>query len=137
MRHTVFRVLLTSIFVFCLSGIDAGLHGSLAEEALDGKSFNINLSEYGKSGDPSGDVLIFKDETMLSTECEQYGFGPGSYESVTKDGKILFEATTTSQKEGIIEWEGTVDGSKINGNFMWSKPGQDPVLYTYSGSIKQ
>lgn len=135
------KLVLSTLFIFalgvCSLVISSGEFNAAAEEALDGKSFNIKISEYGKDSDPTDDVLIFKDETLLSTECEQYGFGPGTYETARKDGKTLFEATTTSEKEGKIEWEGKIEGDSITGNFMWSKPGQEPILYTYAGSLNK
>jgi len=137
MKNLVFSTLLIFVLGVCLSIIGSGEFSAAAGESLDGKSFNIKLSEYGKDGQPSDDELIFKDGTFTSTDCEQYGFGPATYESASKDGATLFEATTSSEKEGKIEWEGKVQGDSITGNFMWSKPGQEPIMYTYSGSLKK
>ena len=125
-------VITVFLFISCL-----GINYALADGPLDGKTFSVNISEYGKDGQPRADDLIFNDGKFSSTECAQYGFGDAVYESAKKDGKILFEATTNSDKEGTIEWEGKVDGDNISGNFMWSKQGQDPIFYTYSGSLKK
>jgi hypothetical protein len=137
MRNLIISSLLIIVLGVCIFIVCSGDFHAVAGEALDGKSYSINYTEYGKSGNPTKDVLIFKDGKFESEDCEQYGFGPAIYESASKDGATLFEATTTSEKEGKIEWEGKVEGDSITGNFMWSKPGQEPILYTYSGSIKK
>lgn len=137
MRNLAFSTFLVFLLGVCLSIIGTGEHNAAAGESLDGKTFNIKLTEYGKDGQPTDDELIFKDGTFSSSECEQYGFGPATYESASKNGATLFEATNSSEKEGKIEWEGKVEGDSITGNFMWSKPGQEPILYTYAGSLKK
>jgi hypothetical protein len=103
---------------------------------LDGKSFLVELSET-KKHEVTKDELIFKDGTFFSVECEQYGFGPASYESKSKGDAILFESTLNSDKEGKTEWEGSVKGDKITGTMIWSKVGQNPIIYTYMGTIKK
>ena len=137
MRNLVCSTFLVFVLGLCLSIIGTGEYKAAAADSLDGKTFNIKLTEYGKDGQPTDDELIFKDGTFFSSECEQYGFGPATYESASKNGATLFEATTSSEKEGKIEWEGKVEGDNITGNFMWSKPGQEPILYTYAGSLKK
>ena len=44
---------------------------------------------------------------------------------------------TAAVEEGKAEWEGAVKGDDISGTFIWSKEGQDPIIYTYKGSIKK
>jgi len=137
MRHITFLTLFVLVFAVSLSIISSNPNYAVAGELLDGKSFQVKITEYGKGGQPTDDVLIFKDGTFFSTNCEQYGFGTAMYESVSKSGAILFEATSTSKTEGKNEWEGKVQGDSITGNFMWSKPGQEPIFYTYAGSLKK
>lgn len=137
MRNLVCSTFLVFVLGLCLSIIGTGEYNAAAGDSLDDKTFNIKLTEYGKDGQPTDDELIFKNGTFSSSECKQYGFGPATYESASKKGATLFEATTTSEKEGNIQWEGKVVGDSITGNFMWSKPGQEPILYTYSGSLKK
>jgi len=137
MRNFIYSTFFFLVLGVCLSVIVSSEFNAVADETLDGKSFSINYTEYGKSGNPTKDVLIFKDGKFQSKDCEQYGFGPAIYELASKDGATLFESTLTSEKEGKVEWEGKVEGDSITGNFMWSKPGQEPVLYTYAGSLKK
>ncbi len=137
MRYVVISTLQIFVLSVCLSFISFNLNYAAADESLDGKSFQVKITEYGKGGQPTDDVLIFKDGTFFSTDCEQYGFGSAQYESVSKGGATLFEATAKSKTDGITEWEGKVQGDSITGNFMWSKKDQKPIMYTYAGSLKK
>ena len=137
MRYTVISTLAVLILLTSLFIIGNTTDNALAGESLDGRTFSIEVTEYGGDSQPKDDVLIFKDGNFSSTDCKQYGFDEAIYESATKGGTILFEATTKSEKEGIIEWEGKVTGNNIAGNFMWTKQGQEPIFYTYKGSLKK
>ena len=130
----------STIYLFALalflSLIGTNLNIAVADDSLDGKSFLVELSET-KNNEVTKDELIFKDGTFFSVECEQYGFGPASYESKSEGDAILFESTIVSDKEGKFEWEGSVKGDKITGTSIWSKEGQDPIIYTYKGNMKK
>lgn len=130
MRH----ILTTAVFIFALSlsltVIGLG-HNAAADDSLDGKSFSVQITEHGKSGDPTADTLTFEGGNFMSSDCEQYGFTPAAYETKTKGGATLFKSTLMSEKEGKAEWEGAVKGDKIRGTFIWTKEGQDPIVYTY------
>ena len=136
MRH----ILITSAYLFVFSVfaslIGSNLNTALAGETLDGRSFSVELTETNKN-EATKDELIFKDGTFFSTECEKHGFTPAPYESKSKAGAVLFKSTLTSVKEGKTEWEGSVTGDEISGTMFWSKEGQDPVIYTYKGTIKK
>jgi hypothetical protein len=112
------------------------LNVAVADDSLDGKSFLVELSET-KKHEVTKDELIFKDGTFFSVECEQYGFGPASYESKSKGDAILFKSTLVSDREGKSEWEGSVKGDKITGTSIWSKEGQEPIIFTYEGNMKK
>lgn len=120
-----------------VSVIGAGLHSASADDSLDGKTFSVKISEDGKDGEATDDELIFKDGTFFSTDCEQYGFTPAPYESMSNDGVTKFKSTLMSDKEGKAEWEGGVKGGHIKGTFIWSKDGQDPIIYTYVGTMEK
>jgi len=137
MRFALISTLHVLVLAVCLSIIGANLNVAFAAGSLDGKSFSVKLSEHGKDGEATDDELIFKDGTFFSADCEQYGFSPASYESKSKGDATLFKSTLVSDKEGKAEWEGAVKGDDISGTFIWSKAGQDPIIYTYEGSIKK
>jgi hypothetical protein len=137
MRFVLISTTYLLVLAVCLSIIGANLNVAFADDSLDGKSFLIKVSEHGKDGEATDDELIFKDGTFFSADCEQYSFSPASYESRSKGGTTLFKSTLMSDKEGKSEWEGAVKGDTISGTFIWSKEGQDPMIYRYKGSIKK
>lgn len=136
MRYILISSIYLCIFSLCALLIGDNLNSALADDSLDGKTFIVELSESNKD-ETSKDELIFKDGTFFSAECEQYGFTPASYESKSKGDTILFKSTANSDKEGKTEWEGTVNGDEISGTMFWSKEGQDPIIYTYKGTLKK
>jgi hypothetical protein len=134
MRHILILSAYFFIFSVCASLTGANLNTASADDSLDGRSFSVELTETNKN-EATRDELIFKDGTFFSTECEKYGFTPASYDSRSKDGAILFKSALTSGKEGKTEWEGSVKGDEITGTMFWSKEGQEPIIYTYKGTI--
>jgi hypothetical protein len=136
MRFISSSTIFLLVLALFLSIISTNLNIAVADDSLDGKSFLVELSET-KKNEVTKDELIFKDGTFFSVECEQYGFGPASYESKSKGDAILFESTLVSDTEGKSEWEGSVKGDKITGTSIWSKEGQDPIIYTYEGNMKK
>ncbi|GJM16745.1 MAG: hypothetical protein DHS20C13_20720 [Thermodesulfobacteriota bacterium] len=125
-------VLAVSFFI-----VGAQLNVASAGDSLDGKTFSVKINEHGKDGEATDDEIIFKDGTFFSADCEQYGFSAAPYEYRTKDGITLFITSSTSEKEGEIQWEGKVEGDEISGTMIWSKTGQDPIFYKYAGSLKK
>ena len=137
MRYVFNAGLFLFALTLCLSLGALSPHSASAGDSLDGKSFMIKITEHGKEGEKTDDELIFKEGTFFSVDCEQYGFGSAPYESKSKGDTTLFKSTLTSAAEGKSEWEGAVTGDKVKGTFIWSKDGQDPLIYTYEGSLKQ
>lgn len=107
-----------------------------AEYDLDGKVFEVILFEEGKDNRTKDD-LIFKDGTFFSVDCEQYGFDLAPYISNLRGDTILFKSTATSNKEGKTEWVGGVIGDEITGTMKWSKQGQEPIKFSFTGKIKE
>lgn len=103
-----------------------------ASGALDGSVFTVSMAEQG--GEAQADTLTFADGTFHSSACDQYGFAAAAYETTDADGAISFEATATSATEGENRWTGTVSGDAIRGTLVWSKAGQDPITYEFSGT---
>ncbi len=137
MRYFAFSTLFFSAFVLSLSIICSVPSYAAADGALDGKTFSVKVYEHHKDGKGTDDELIFKDGTFISTDCVQYGFEPAQYLAKSKGDNVLFKSTLTSEKEGKAEWEGKVTGEKIKGHFIWTKEGQDPIIYRYEGSLKK
>ncbi len=108
-----------------------------AAGVLDGKSFVAETGEQGKKAD-SKDEIVFRDGKMRSTACDTYGFGDGAYTTMDHGrAGTMFHARTESSKEGAIEWGGMVKGNAIEGEFVWTKPGQKPITYWLKGTLKR
>ncbi|MEM7009827.1 MAG: hypothetical protein AAF462_11910 [Thermodesulfobacteriota bacterium] len=137
MRFNLTSKLLFMVFALSLLTLGAGLNTASADDSLDGKTFEIKIKEHSGSDEVRDDVLTFKDGKFLSKDCEQYGFGAAPYEHRTQDGVTLFITSTTSEKEGLIQWEGKVEGDQISGTMIWEKAGQDAIFYKYKGSLKK
>ena len=137
MRYMTFLTVFVFVFAVSLSIISSNPNYAVAGESLDSKTFSVKINEHGKDGEATDDEIMFKDGTFFSKDCEQYGFGSAPYEYRTKDGITLFITSSKSEKEGEIQWEGKVEGDKISGTMIWSKPGQDPIFYKYGGSLKK
>ena len=108
-----------------------------AASLLDGRTFAGETGEVGKAtGEMDG--FIFKDGTFRSTACDQYAFNAAPY-TATKGagGVIAFTVTTTSPKEGRMDWKGTVQGDAIDGTVSWSKAGQRTIAYWFKGAVKK
>jgi hypothetical protein len=107
-----------------------------AAGVLDGKAFVADTGEQGKKAD-SKDEIVFHDGKMRSTACDSYGFGDGAYTTMNHGKSTMFSAKTESAKEGTIQWGGMVSGDSIDGNFVWTKPGQKPITYWVKGTLKK
>jgi hypothetical protein len=117
-----------------LTGAPAPADALTPAAALDGRSFDVVVTEEGKeSGDK--DQIVFKDQQFESVGCRQYGFGPVAYTTELSDGVVTFQATSTSPTDGTIEWRGTVEADRIEGQMLWHKQGQKDLAYSYAGTL--
>ena len=101
---------------------------------LDGKVYVGEAGEKGKAANEK-DEITFADGQFHSKGCDPYGFGKGAYKAKAKDGTISFEATTTSVKEGKIQWTGTIKGDALDGHYVWTKAGQAPIEYWVKATL--
>lgn len=132
MKNYLMMFICLLIFSACTDSTETRAAGD-----LDGKTYSVTVSEKDKTSETTPDELIFKDGTFFSADCEQYGFSPASYASSSEDNKTTFTSTLTSEKEGQSDWNGTVEGENISGSFTWSKEGQAPIVYIFSGKLKK
>ena len=103
--------------------------------SLDGNTFIVDMKEVGKE-ESYKDTLIFTGGTFRSTGCDQYGFAPASYAAADKNGMVTCNATAVSEKEGKMDWSGSVQGGKIQGQATWTKEGQASIAYEFNGMVK-
>jgi hypothetical protein len=107
-----------------------------AKGELDGKVFDVALSEKANAEKSDKDALSFQDGTFRSSGCDQYGFGAASYTTSKAGDVITFASTATSPKEGTMIWKGTVKGNVIEGTALWQKKGQADLAYVFKGTLK-
>lgn len=87
---------------------------------LDGKTF---VGQSGKMGKKSSaeEELSFQNGKLYSAGCAKYGFGESDYTAKVEGDSIHFKSNMVSPNNGEIAWEGTVQGDKIEANFVWTK----------------
>jgi hypothetical protein len=109
---------------------------SAAAGPLDGMTFVAESGEQGKAA-AAKDTLVFHEGKMRSAACDPYGFGEGNYTSMSHPGSFMFHVRTESPKEGVIVWDGTIRGDKLDGTYVWTKTGQKPINYWVKGTLKK
>ncbi|MFN0152552.1 MAG: hypothetical protein ACKVU1_17760 [bacterium] len=105
-----------------------------AKHALDGKTFDVQLTPEGGKSD--ADVLIFDRGLFRSTACDPFGFFECTYTSEVGGGGVAFTAIAKSPAEGTTSWSGKVKGVRIDGTMSWQKEGQPPVKHAFGGFLR-
>ncbi len=103
---------------------------------LDGNSYQISAWDINHPEKQDPDIVVFKNNTMDSESCHQYGFSASPYQCTYKDGIYSFSSTTKSSTEGEMQFTGTVKDHEISGNFIWKKAGQADIHYAFKGNLK-
>ena len=138
----IFSVLTVFLLVAGVEGLAIGAHHESAGGVLDGKTFVVKQGEKGKEA-KGEDTLVFKNGKFRSVGCDQYGFGEAPYMATVEGDTIKFVADTTSEKKGKMHWEGTVQGDKIDVNYVWTdkshwyKPNPKPLEKWAKGELKK
>lgn len=116
---------------------------SAQSTALDGKAFVADAGLKGKAADEKGDVISFAGGQFHSSTCDQYGYSKAAYRATPAGGTILFEAETTSEKDGRLAWKGEVKGDTIEGTFVHYRkgwllnPNPEPREHWFKGQAKR
>ena len=92
-----------------------------ANGALDGRSFDV-LGKDVESGAVLEDLLVFRDGTFQSVDCQNYcDFGWSEYQTKTIDGVIHFTARTICpDAPHTVVFYGRVDGDDITLDGTWT-----------------
>ena len=92
-----------------------------ASGALDGMSFSISGADL-QSGTALEDVIVFRDGTFQSTNCEEYcNFGWSNYQTKEVDGVIRFTATATCPNAPhTVVWHGTIADDEMAFDVTWT-----------------
>lgn len=111
-------ILLVAIVI--MVAISGGKLVSADSNILDGKSYFGLVGSKGEEADGE-DGLIFKNGTLFSPYCAEWGFGEGVYSARVDGNTIYFEADTISAKHGKITWKGKIVGDRIDSTYIWTK----------------
>lgn len=102
---------------------------------LDGKKYRIELVKTGSNEAPVVQSLVFSQSMMQTPDFNKLGFKESKAYVKTTDDYLTWMCTISSEKEGVMGWQGSVKGETIEGNCTWRKQGLQPVQYTFSGTL--
>ena len=110
--NTLLVLVLLSISIFSA----AGSLIAVENRTLDGNVYDAILND-------EDDILTFRDGSFQSTLYAGRGYDKGEYTTVIKGDSIWFEAKTISPRKGELLWTGVIEGSAINGSYLYTKKG--------------
>ncbi len=100
---------------------------------LDGKSFVGEIAAKGQKA--NADTFLFKDGRFRSTACDKFGFKDAAY-TTSGEGKIMrFRATTVNPSGAKMEWDGMIQGAKLEGTAVLNEQGKPAVENTFKAKI--
>lgn len=88
-------------------------------DPLDGLQFVGRTGEKGKA-EHHKDTITFGKGMFRSLDCENWGFGAGTYIVEKKGGAYHFKSTLTSPGRGKLEWTGKIVGDQAVAAFRWT-----------------
>src|SRR5262249_55183778 len=94
----------------------------VAAGPLDGKNFTGEIGAKGQKADP--DTFIFKDGRFTATACEKFGFKDAAYTTSGSGKNMRFRATTVNAAGAKIDWDGMINGNKLEGKAVLNQPGK-------------
>lgn len=111
----------TTLLAAAANAQQTGGGAAIPVNILDGQRF---VGEFVPIGEPSGrpDEFIFIDGRFHSRECLKFGFTPGPYWVRVENGQLLFWARLTSEENGVMTYEGSVAGMKMDARIEWKRP---------------
>src|ERR1700722_1717666 len=82
------------------------------------------------------ETLSFEGSKLnAKTLAADHAFKPGSYnEDVRAYGPAKFDSTLSSDKEGSVAWNGTMDGGELTGTMVWTKKDGKEIHYDFKGN---
>ena len=135
---TRFVTLGAALFFFEVAVITADTHLPQSD-IIDGLQFQGQTGEHGK-GEHHQDTITFKNGQFRSLDCEEWGFGPASYEYKKEGDAFHFSATLPSPDRGTLEWKGTITGDIAEAYFRWRHErwyGNIDRRYWFKGKLKK
>lgn len=105
-------------------------------QTLNGTTYKIQITDLANPNEAKTDLVSFSEKMFDSEFSQSKGFSKTSFiEKIGADG-IFFQVTFSSEKEGVMIWNGSVKGNVIQGKISWEKNGQEPAKYSYTGSLE-
>jgi|GEM_PF-3697819 len=108
---------------------------SNGSDPFAGQTFTID-NYIGDHFENSED-LIFSNGQVEGSICVQYGFNLVDYRAWQDQQETWnFSCTMLSETEGKMDWKGTLEDGIISGTYLWTKAGQAPIAFIFSGKQK-
>jgi hypothetical protein len=84
---------------------------------------------------PFSDNFLFEDDNFMTAEAfGALGFGRSEYTVTAVEGATLgFSSTISNGEQGTLVWNGVVQGSRVMGTLVWTKPDGSTGTYNFSG----
>lgn len=79
------------------------------------------------------DVLVFRSGGFHTDACLAVGFPLTYYAAEEYGGAISFAATSASASVGTVEWSGSVENDRIEGELRWTSVAGTVVYYSFRG----
>jgi len=118
MRKHISAALLAGVMLVALCCCQPGFATELSG-SLDGRVFIVETGDKGENAN-ARDILLFLNGQFISTFCHKHhGFRQGIYTVLPIDGGLSFSADCFSEKRGVMHWEGTIRGTRIEVTYIW------------------
>ena len=114
---------------------------SFAQNALDGKTFDVEIIEKKRIGDPKKmkGIIIFEKGKMGGTISHENGYSPAEYSTESKDGLVATFINFTAKaigKKDALNWEGVINGNEIEGTAIRKRKGEIRTIFEFKGALK-
>lgn len=112
---------------------------AMAQSPLEGRKFDTQAGLIGKPAHIPSDILSFADGKFHSSDCDQYGYGKGTYKATSSGDAVTFEVETYSEQYGRNVWKGVVRGDMIEGTMIfhrkptWYRSNPEPLEHWFKG----
>jgi len=135
MRHTLF---IASIICLAACALASRPTKLLKDEFVG--DWKIHLTPSADDASQPGvkefdEILRFAPDKLSTPKVlAKHGFGPSPYdEDVTAFGPAKFKCTQKSDKEGQIDWQGTLVATSVQGTMVWTHADKSVTHYDYQG----
>ena len=102
---------------------------------MDGTKWKIQMKEMGKpNAKAQPDTLVFQKGMVDSMACHPMGIKQGKYMHSMKGKQMMWSANIKGTKGWDAMWKGQTMGDKISGKVTFTKKGEKPMMYTFTGT---